>query len=101
MSREGPPGALPRREISIRVAGDPGHGLLFAGYLLAEAALLDRRFVSPAPPLGPAARGALSGGAVRSAGGPAADPPRRAPGSPLLTPPPAPEGFRAELPPPG
>lgn len=60
--------ALPRRAASIRLAGDPAHGLLFAGYLLAEAALLDRRSVSHAPTLGPAARGPLSGGGLRIAG---------------------------------
>ena len=36
MTWESPRGALPKRGISIRVAGDPAHGLLFAGYLLAE-----------------------------------------------------------------
>ncbi len=60
-------GMLPRRGHSIRLAGDPAHGLLFAGYLLAEAALIDRRFVSHAPTLGPAARGPWSGGAIRIA----------------------------------
>jgi 2-oxoglutarate ferredoxin oxidoreductase subunit gamma len=56
-----------RRGLSIRLAGDPAHGLLFTGYVLAEAALLDRRSVSHAPTLGPAARGPLSGGAIRIA----------------------------------
>jgi len=59
---------LPRRAASIRLAGDPAHGLLFAGYVLAEAALLDRRSVCHAPTLGAAARGPLSGGALRIAG---------------------------------
>lgn len=59
--------ALPRRGHSIRLAGDPAHGLLFAGYLLAEAAMLDRRFVSHAPTLGAAARGPWSGGSIRIA----------------------------------
>ena len=101
MSREGPPGALPRREISIRVAGDPGHGLLFAGYLLAEAALLDRRFVSHAPTLGPAARGPLSGGALRIAGDPAEYPLVDAPECLLLTSLPALERFADDLAPEG
>jgi len=70
MTWETPRGALPKRGISIRVAGDPAHGLLFAGYLLAEAALLDRRSVSHAPTLGSAARGPWSGGALRIAGDP-------------------------------
>jgi Pyruvate/2-oxoacid:ferredoxin oxidoreductase gamma subunit len=63
--RRAPPA---RRGTSIRLAGDPAHGLLFSGYLLAEAALLDRRAVSHAPTLGPAARGPLSGGALLIAG---------------------------------
>lgn len=63
----GAPGSLPKKGSSIRLAGDPAHGLLFAGYILAEAALLDRRSVSHAPTLGPAARGPLSGGAIRIA----------------------------------
>ena len=53
--------------VTIRLAGDPAHGLLFSGYLLAEAALLDRRSVSHAPTLGPKARGPLSGGSLRIA----------------------------------
>ncbi len=57
-----------RRGLAIRLAGDPAHGLLFTGYVLAEAALLDRRSVSHTPTLGPKARGPMSGGAVRIAG---------------------------------
>ncbi len=60
-------GTLHKKGTSIRLAGDPAHGLLFAGYILAEAALLDRRSVSHAPTLGPAARGPWSGGAIRVA----------------------------------
>ncbi len=59
--------SAPRRGLTIRLAGNPAHGLLFTGYVLAEAALLDRRSVSHAPTLGPKARGPLSGGAIRIA----------------------------------
>lgn len=61
-------GGLPRRATSIRLAGDPAHGLVFAGFVLAEAALLERRAIAHAPTLGVAARGPLSGGALRIAG---------------------------------
>ncbi len=64
---EAPRGLLLKRGTSIRLAGDPAHGLLFTGYVLAEAALLDRRSVSHAPTLGPMARGGLSGGSIRIA----------------------------------
>lgn len=65
--RDAASAGLPRKGFAIRLAGDPAHGLLFAGYLLAEAALIDRRFVSHAPTLGAAARGNLSGGSIRIA----------------------------------
>ena len=61
----GPRGALPRRGIAIRLAGEAAHGLLFAGYVLAEAALLERRAVAHMPTLGAAARSSWSGGAIR------------------------------------
>jgi 2-oxoglutarate ferredoxin oxidoreductase subunit gamma len=57
--------SLMRRGVSIRLSGDPAHGLLFSGYVLAEAALLDRRSVSHVPTLGEEALGMLSGGALR------------------------------------
>lgn len=60
--------SIPRRGTSIRLAGDPAHGLLFAGYILAEAALLDRKWVAHAPSLGPAARGPWSGGGIQIGG---------------------------------
>lgn len=66
-TRDAGSAGLPRKGFGIRLAGDPAHGLLFAGYLLAEAALIDRRFVSHAPTLGAAARGSLSGGSIRIA----------------------------------
>ena len=58
------------RGFAIRVAGDAAHGLLFTGYVLAEAALIDRRAVAHAPTLGLAARGPLSGGAIQIGGEP-------------------------------
>jgi 2-oxoglutarate ferredoxin oxidoreductase subunit gamma len=67
-------GAILSRGISIRLAGESAHGLLFAGYVLAEAALLERRQVSHLPTLGAAARGPLSGGTLRIAGDPDEDP---------------------------
>ncbi|HLQ66458.1 MAG TPA: 2-oxoacid:acceptor oxidoreductase family protein [Candidatus Limnocylindrales bacterium] len=54
-----------RRGIAIRLAGEAAHGLLFAGYVLADAALLERRAVAHMPTLGAAARGDVSGGAIR------------------------------------
>ena len=101
MTWESPKGAIPKRGISIRLAGDPAHGLLFAGYLLAEAALLDRHSVSHAPTLGSAARGPLSGGALRIAGDPDEYPLVDAPECLLLTSLPAIERFTADLAPEG
>lgn len=94
-------GGLPRRAVSIRLAGDPAHGLLFAGYVLAEAALLERRAIAHAPTLGAAARGPLSGGALRIAGDPREYPLVEAPDCLLLTSGPAIERFAASLAPGG
>ena len=90
-------GGLPRRAFSIRLAGDPAHGLLFAGYVLAEAALLERRAIAHAPTLGAAARGPLSGGALRIAGDPREYPLVEVPDCLLLTSKPAIERFAASL----
>lgn len=94
-------GGLPRRAFSIRLAGDPAHGLLFAGYVLAEAALLERRAIAHAPTLGAAARGPLSGGALRIAGDPREFPLVEAPDCLLLTSGPALGEFGASLAPGG
>ncbi len=68
------PPQIARRGMAIRLAGDPAHGLLFTGYVLAEAAMIDRRAVSHLPSLGATARGPLSGGALRVGGEPDEDP---------------------------
>lgn len=62
------------RGFALRLAGEAAHGLLFAGYVLAEAALIDRRAVSHAPTLGAAARGPTSGGTLRIGADPDEDP---------------------------
>jgi 2-oxoglutarate ferredoxin oxidoreductase subunit gamma len=90
-----------RKGYSIRLAGDPAHGLLFAGYLLAEAALLDRRSVSHAPTLGAAARSDLSGGTVRIASEQEEYPLVDAPEILLVSSRPALDRFAAELAPEG
>jgi len=94
-------GGLPRRAVSIRLAGDPAHGLLFAGYVLAEAALLERRAIAHAPTLGTASRGPLSGGALRIAGDAREYPLVESPDCLLLTSGPAIERFAASLAPEG
>lgn len=94
-------GALAKKGTSIRLAGDPAHGLLFTGYILAEAALLDRRSVSHAPTLGPAARGPWSGGAIRIATDQEEYPLVDAPGCLLLTSLPALVRFAPDLAPDG
>ncbi len=76
---------IARRGIAIRLAGDPAHGLLFTGYVLAEAALIDRRAVAHMPSLGATARGPLSGGALRVGGEPDEDPVVVAPGCLVVT----------------
>lgn len=94
-------GGLPRRAFSIRLAGDPSHGLIFAGYVLAEAALLERRAVAHAPTLGAAARGPVSGGALRIAGDPREYPLVETPDCLLLTSETALERFGATIKPGG
>jgi len=94
-------GGLPRRAFSIRLAGDPSHGLIFAGYVLAEAAFLERRAIAHAPTLGAAARGPWSGGALRIAGDAREYPLVEAPDCLLLTSEPAIERFAGSLAPEG
>jgi len=65
---------LPRRGVGLRLAGEAAHGLILTGYVLAEAALIDRRAVAHAPTLGREARGPLCGGTLRIGGDPEEDP---------------------------
>jgi len=85
------------RGIAIRLAGEPAHGLLFAGYVLAEAALVDRRAVAHVPSLGAATRGPLSGGTIRIAGEPDEDPVVDAPDCLVVTSPQAVARFAGGL----
>lgn len=65
---------LPRRGAGIRLAGEAAHGLILTGYVLAEAALIDRKVVAHAPTLGREARGPFCGGTLRIGGEPEEDP---------------------------
>ncbi|MBE0430213.1 MAG: 2-oxoacid:acceptor oxidoreductase family protein [Dehalococcoidia bacterium] len=58
MSTENCSQSYPRYE--IRIAGSGGQGILLAGIILAEAALLDRKYVAQTANYGPEARGGNS-----------------------------------------